>query len=245
MSIRKTLESFEHKLQKFDPGIVWLDGHNRVMALNSVARRVLSVTVGQVIGREIAQVHPEKSRAKVEFLLGSSTCPADSPPPMTMMINIPDRVLLIKVTKMWADNDIAGTCMVFYDLTDITTKPREIEAEVDRPRELLKLPVCRHGRVVLLDLNDVVHFKAEGHYTSVFTEEQEHLCNLSLSDLETRLDPTTFVRVHRSYMINVRYASAFEKVDDQCTVLVRAKDDVRIPVSRSNVQRLKLMFGLS
>jgi len=240
------VETFEHKLQKFDPGIVWLDRHNHVLALNHVASRVLNVTVGQVMGVEITQLHPEKSRTKVEFLLQhSSGCPAESPPPMTMMINIPDRVLLIKVTKMWGAEELFGTCMVFYDLTDITTSPRESQDDRGRPRQLFKLPVYKNGKVVLLDLNEVVHFKAEGHYTTVYTESQDYLCNLSLSDLETRLDPALFIRVHRSHMINIRFASAIERVDDQCTITVQAREAACVPVSRSNVPRLKLMFGLS
>jgi len=241
------LESFQHKLEKFDPGIVWLDRNNRVMALNGLASRILGVSTGQVIGTEVTQLHPEKSRRKVAFLLESAGCPAESPPPMTMMINVPDRVLLIKVSKMWSDDEAQGSCMVFYDLTDITTNPHENEGDgdSDRPRQLFKLPVFKNGRVVLLDLNDVVHFNADGHYTSVFTDAQSYLCNLALSDLETRLDPTKFVRVHRSHMINVRFATAFEKVDEQCMIIMNTRDEVRIPVSRSNVQRLKLMFGLS
>ena len=238
-------ESFHHKLQRFDPGIVWLDRNNRVMALNALASRVLGTSVGEVIGTEITQLHPEKSRNKIQFLLQSSSCPAESPPPMTMMINIPDRVLLIKVSKMWGADEAAGTCMVFYDLTDITTSPRPVDEGGDRPRQLLKLPVFKNGRVVLLDLDDIVHFKAEGHYTSVFTEEQSYLCNLSLSDLETRLDTAKYVRVHRSHMINVRFASAFEREDDQCAIVMRGDNDVKIPVSRSNVPKLKLMFGLT
>lgn len=238
-------ESFEHKLQKFDPGIVWLDRQNRVLALNHVATRVLGVGVGQVMGREITQLHPEKSRAKVEFLLQSSGCPAESPPPMTMMINIPDRILLIKVSKMWAAEESLGTCMVFYDLTDITTSPQESQGDRERLRQLFKLPVYKNGKVVLLDLSEVVHFKAEGHYTTVYTESQDYLCNLSLSDLETRLDPACFVRVHRSHMINIRFASAIERIDDQCTITLQRREAACVPVSRSNVQRLKLMFGLN
>lgn len=238
------LESFQHKLEKFDPGIVWLDRNNRVVALNGMASRVLSVRVGQVIGTEVTQLHPEKSRKKVEFLLDSASCPAESPPPMTMMINVPDRVLLIKVSKMWGVDEAQGTCMVFYDLTDITTSPRENEDDRGKPRQLFKLPVFKNGRVVLLDLNDVVYFEAEGHYTSVHTESQTYLCNLALSDLEARLDAAQFVRVHRSHMINVQFASAFEKVDEQCMIIMRTKNEARVPVSRSNVQKLKLMFGL-
>lgn len=238
------LESFQHKLEKFDPGIVWLDRGNRVTALNSIASRVLGVSVGQVIGSEVTQLHPEKSRRKVAFLLESVGCPAESPPPMTMMINVPDRVLLIKVAKMWGAGEEQGTCMVFYDLTDITTSPQD-ENDRGRPRQLFKLPVFKNGRVVLLDLNEVVHFKAEGHYTNVYTEAQTFLCNLALSDLETRLDPGKFVRVHRSHMINIGYAVAFEKVDEQCFIVMRGGNETRVPVSRSNVQKLKLMFGLS
>ena len=103
----------------------------------------------------------------------------------------------------------------------------------------------KNGRMMLLNVNDVVHFNAEGHYTSVSTEAQSYLCNLALSDLETRLDATKFVRVHRSHMINVQYATAFEKVDEQCMIIMNTRDEIRIPVSRSNVQKLKLMFGLS
>lgn len=237
-------ESFQHKLQRFDPGIVWLDTSNRVVALNALASRVLGTSVGQVVGAEISQLHPEKSRDKISFLLQSSSCPADSPPPMTMMINIPDRVLLIKVSKVWGADGCAGTCMVFYDLTDITTGPRLKGDDDGRPRQLYKLPVFKNGKVVLLDLDDVVHLKAEGHYTNVYTEQQSYLCNLSLSDLETRLDLAKFVRVHRSHMVNVRFASALERIEDQCLLVMRASKEARIPVSRSNVSKLKSMFGL-
>ncbi len=239
------MESFEHKLEKFDPGIVWLDRQNRVVAMNGVANRVLGATYGRAIGMEITQLHPEKSRDKIRFLLQSSECPADSPPPMTMMINIPDSILLIKVSKMWGDDARpAGTCMVFYDVTDATTRPREGSPHPRGPRQLLKLPVYKKGKVVLLSLDEVVHFEAAGHYTKVYTRAQSYLSNLSLSDLETRLEVGRFLRVHRRYMINVDHASAFEKMNDKFMIVMRTGDEALIPVSRSNVQRLKGLFGL-
>ncbi|HKK14423.1 MAG TPA: LytTR family transcriptional regulator DNA-binding domain-containing protein [Gammaproteobacteria bacterium] len=239
------MESFEHKLQKFDPGVVWLDRTNRVTALNSVAAGVLGVTVGDAVGTEILQLHPEKSRDKVHWLLESAGCPVTSPPPMTMMINVPDRVLLIKVSKMFDGNEPLGTCMIFFDLTEVTTNPPGPLDDSDRLRQLFKLPVYSRNRVVLLDLTTVSHFKADGHYTTVYTENEHYLCNLSLSDLEERLDGTRFVRVHRSYMINVHYATAFEKLDEQCTVVMSTDPAEHVPVSRSNLQKLKLMFGLA
>jgi len=239
------MESFEHKLQKFDPGVVWLDGHNRVLALNTIASSVLGVTVGDAVGSEILQLHPQKSRNKVQWLLESASCPVTSPPPMTMMINVPDRVLLIKVSKMFNAGEPVGTSMIFFDLTDVTTSPLLPDGGPDRLRQLFKLPVYRKSKVVLLDLKTVSHFKADGHYTTVYTENERYLCNLSLSDLEQRLDGTRFVRVHRSYMINVHYATAFEKLDEQCTVVMSTVPEEHVPVSRSNLHKLKAMFGLT
>ena len=238
-------ESFQHKLEKFDVGVVWLDRHHRVVALNRFAADVLDVRPGQVVGNEILQFHPERSRPKVQWLLESSECPVESPPPMTMMINIPDRVLLIKVSKMFGSEDGAGTSMIFYDITDVTTAPRDEHAPPTQPRVLFKLPVFKNGRVNLVDLEEVVHLKAEGHYTEVYAQEERYLCNLSLSDLEGRLDPLQFVRVHRSHMVNLRYAGAFEKVDEQCSLVMSGAHAHRIPISRSNVQKVKELLGLN
>lgn len=239
------LETFQHKLQKFDPGIVWLDPDNRVIALNGVATQVLGIAADEVIGKNILQFHPEKSRSKVQWLLDSSSCPVKSPPPVTMMINIPDRVLLIKVSKMFKGHNSIGTCMVFFDLTDITTSPHEEGEDERRPRLLFKLPVSAQNKVMLLPLDDIVHLKAEGHYTCVFTRQKQYLCNLSLSDLEGRLEKETFVRIHRSHIVNIFFAKSFQKVDDQCMIVMDTPDETAVPVSRGKVNTLKAMLGLA
>lgn len=238
------METFQHQLQKFDPGIVWLDVNNRVIALNYVATQILGANAEDVIGQEILQFHPEKSRSKVKWLLESSICPADSPPPMTMMINIPDRVLLMKVSKMFGGDEGVGTCMTFYDLTKITTTPYKGSNSGEQPRLLLRLPIYKDNKVILIDLNGVVHLKAEGHYTAVYTKKEQYLCNLSISALEGRLDKERFVRVHRSHMINVNFAKSFEKIDDQCTIIMDTPKNIAIPVGRTKVKMLKALLGL-
>lgn len=240
--VEQGLETLEHQLQRFDPGIVWLDANNHIMGMNTVATRILGVDAEAIIGQEILQFHPEKSRNKVKWLLEATACPADSPPPMTMMINIPDRVLLIKVSKVFAHDKGVGTCMVFFDLTEMTTTPHKSQVDSDKPRLLFKLPVHKQKKVMLVDLEEVIHFKAEGHYTTVYTNTEEYLCNLSLSELEARLSPDKFVRVHRSHMINLHSAKSFAKEDDQCNIIMM--NNVMIPISRSKVKMLKTILGL-
>ncbi len=239
-------ETFQHQLQKFNPGIVWLDSQNRVSALNDVARRVLGPSADRALGQPILQFHPQKSRQKVAWLLESANCPVESPPPVTMMINIPDRVLLIKVSKMTGMDSASapGTCMIFYDLTELTTSPQSSESDKIQPRQLFKLPVHINNRILLVDLDDVVHLKADGHYTTIFTGENRYLCDLSLSDLEQRMVNGRYLRVHRSHMINIQFAQGFEKNGDQCFVFMNSADQPKVPVSRSKTKMLKEVLGL-
>ena len=242
------MESIQHKLQQFDPGMVWLDRENRILAMDGIAMQTLNVRPGELIGEEILSVHPERSREKVKWLLDQSSCPATSPPPMTMMINIPDRVLLIKVSKMCGKEGAIGTCMIFYDLTDVATRPSakvdEPNAE-DVPRQLYKLPVYKDKRVLLVDLEDVCCIRADGRYSRLFTASGDYFCNLSISELDKRLDERTFFRVHRSHIVNLRFAKSFEKSEEQCFIVMDLDDGMRVPISRNKVSSLKEMLGLS
>lgn len=246
------MESLEYKLQKFDPGVVLLDADNCVVAMNRVAQKVLGGIRGDPIGVEVLQLHPEKSREKIKLLLqvessavGEGRCPADSPPPMTMMINIPDRVLLVKVTKLSDGARIHSTCMMFYDLTDITTEEHRAGGHEGKPKPLLKIPVLLKNHVILLELSEVVHMQANGHYTRIFTFEQEHFCNLSLSDLELRLKPEQFMRTHRSHIINLNHVRTVERDSDQYIVILDTQDKAQVPISRNRVGDVREYFGLT
>jgi hypothetical protein len=240
-------ETIQHKLQQFDPGIVWLDASNIIIGMNAVAAETLGDRNGKLIGEEVLQIHPEKSREKVRFLLERASCPADSPPPMTMMINIPERVLLIKVSKMCGPGGAqVGTCMIFYDVTDLAGEPVAAEGPAFAGGlQLFKLPVYQNKQVLLVDLEKVACIKAEGHYSTLYTEDDRYLCNLSLSDLVGRIRLPHFVRVHRSYLVNMRFAKAFEKSDDQCYLVLDHHAGLRVPISRPNVARLKALLGLA
>src|SRR3546814_18400165 len=122
-----------------------------------------------------------------------------------MMINIPDKVLMVKVSKMVGADGITGTCMVFYDLTDATTMPVSMPtAQALPPRRLYKIPVYRKNRVVLIELSEVLRFEGDGNYTTIATRDDRHLSNHSLTDLEKRLDPKAYVR-------EIRQASCRER----------------------------------
>jgi len=241
------METLAYTLQKFELGVVLLDAENRVQTMNAFAKRILGAAQGgDPSGRSVYEVHPAKSREKIDLLLRSADSAAkrlqDSPPPVTMLISIPDKVLHIRVSKLLSGGRAVGTCMLFYDLTGVTTVSG---AARGKPRLLSKLPVYSRDQILLVDLEDVTHVESDGHYTTVYTANARHFCNLSLADLEARLDGTQFVRVHRSYVINLRHAIALKTAHGRPHVAVRGAATAHVPVARSRLRELKEMLGLA
>jgi|GEM_PF-1310338 len=260
-------ETLQHRLQRLDFGMVWIDTRNRVTGFNDIAwqllapagEQTLGVSREQLLGIDLLQLHPAKSREKLALLLGSDEapgvdrCPVRSAPAMTMMINIPDRVLLLKVSKMFGAGGIVGACMVYCDLTDITTSPRaegEPRARNDLPRgrppirQLSKIPVYRANRLVLIDVEDTIRLESNDHYTWIVTATDRFLSNLSLSDLEERLDPAMFFRCHRSHILNLSHVNEIERDGDTLHVVYGKPQPYRVPVSRAHVRELREMVGV-
>jgi len=236
------LETLHYKLQQFDPGIVWLDNNNIVVALNGVAQKVLGDLDKNPLGEHIVKFHPEKSRDKIEMLLHKSQCPISSPPPISMMINTIERLLMIKVSKMHGIDGGVGTCMVFYDFTGISSNQNS-DAEPQKKLEIKKLPVYKNNKIILVDLEKVIYIKAEGHYCSLYTEDNEYLCNLSISDLSNSLFLDDFKRVHRSFIVNLKEVGEIEKKEKDLSLKVNHREDA-IPVSRNYQAMVKEYFNL-
>ncbi len=101
------------------------------------------------------------------------------------------------------------------------------------------------SRIILVNLPEVRYFQADGHYTQVYTGRESYLCNLSLFDLERRLDSSQFIRIHRSYIINLEHIEVLERVDNQWYVTPDTLENERLPVSRRNLRKLKVILGIS
>jgi hypothetical protein len=233
-------------LERFDVGIVRLDAERHVLDMNQFARRVLPVDEKQPFSKMVLDFHPERSKPKVEFLLDqAAVCPVASPPPMTMIINIPERVLLIKVSRMSdAAGSTTGYTLVFYDITDLVATEMPPGAPRDERRRLHKIPTLRGQQIVFVDAEQVLRLHSDGHYTRIVIAEGARFCNLSIGDLEARLDPEQFMRVHRSHILNLRAVHELVRQDGRLAVRLRGDAEV-IPVSRSSAPALLERLGLA
>lgn len=102
--------------------------------------------------------------------------------------------------------------------------------------------VIRDGvQVHVVPIDRVDYVEAQDDYIAVRVGERTHLKDQTLGSLESQLDPRRFVRVHRSYLLNLdRLATLEPATRDTKTAVLR--DGRRLPVSRSGYERLQKLL---
>jgi two-component system LytT family response regulator len=84
---------------------------------------------------------------------------------------------------------------------------------------------------VVVDVDDIAWIEAEDYYAAVHVNDKRHLIRESLSSLESRLDRSSFVRVHRAAIVNLAHV---REMRGDSTVVLR--DGTRLPLSRRRRQ---------
>jgi len=108
------------------------------------------------------------------------------------------------------------------------------------PRRFARhLPIERDGGTHFVAVDDVVAVHANAHYTYIFDGNDKLFCPLAIGDVESRLDNTRFVRVHRSHIVNIGRVVGYKRSGDNELVEMAAAHHYVVPVSRSRIGSLK------
>lgn len=96
-------------------------------------------------------------------------------------------------------------------------------------------------KVTLVPLDKLDFAQAQDDYVLLKTEGRELLKQQTLSSLEGQLDPSRFIRIHRSYILNLERLARLEQDSKEHWEAV-LRDGVRLPVSKSGYQRLRPLW---
>jgi NO-binding membrane sensor protein with MHYT domain len=108
------------------------------------------------------------------------------------------------------------------------------------PRRFARhLPIERDGGTHFVAVDDVVAVHANAHYTYIFDGNDKLFCPLAIGDVESRLDNTRFVRVHRSHIVNIGRVVGYKRSGDNELVEMAGVHPHLVPVSRSRIGSLK------
>ncbi|UAB81581.1 response regulator transcription factor [Marixanthomonas sp. SCSIO 43207] len=107
----------------------------------------------------------------------------------------------------------------------------------------LKLPVKQGNKTVLLSPENIMYIKASGCYAELFTEEKKYVLRESLTNLHQLLENHSFVRIHRSSIVNIAHVkeiihSDFSEIDAKMT------NDTLVRISKSHKKEFLEKLGI-
>ncbi|HUZ46978.1 MAG TPA: LytTR family DNA-binding domain-containing protein [Terriglobia bacterium] len=109
-----------------------------------------------------------------------------------------------------------------------------------------KLVVKSGSRMVLVDSADIIYASIQDGIISIVTKDLEGQSNFrTVEELQSNLDPKTFWRVHRSYLVNInRIKEVVPWFKSSYQLKMQDRRETEIPVSRTQTRKLRELLNL-
>jgi len=121
--------------------------------------------------------------------------------------------------------------------------PAELASAARAPQSFLTRIVVKDGaKVHVIPVERLDYAEAQDDYVALHSEGKSYLKQQTISGLESGLDPDRFVRVHRSYIVNLERIARIEPYSKDSRIAV-LNDGTQLPVSRAGYDRLKVLLG--
>jgi two-component system LytT family response regulator len=112
-----------------------------------------------------------------------------------------------------------------------------------QPEESQRIVVKKGNNIVIVPVHTVHYIEAFDDYVKVHTKDGFYLKKKTMAHYERALDQKQFVRVHRSYLLNLQELTKIEPLEkDSHVALLRS--GVRVPLSQSGYSKLKDVLGI-
>ena len=118
----------------------------------------------------------------------------------------------------------------------------ELSAASRAPGQFAERIVVKDGtKVTLIPVAKLDYAEALDDYVSLVSEGKKHLKQQTISGLELVLNPALFVRIHRSYLVNLERVARIEPYGKDSKVAILT-NGIKLPVSRTGFTRLKKLL---
>jgi two-component system, LytTR family, response regulator len=120
--------------------------------------------------------------------------------------------------------------------------PAEVINAARAPGQFTERIVVKDGtRVTLIPCSKLDYAESQDDYVGLVSEGKKHLKQQTIASLEAALDPALFVRIHRSYIVNLERVTRIEPYGKESRMAILATG-VRLPVSKTGYARLKALL---
>jgi DNA-binding LytR/AlgR family response regulator len=131
-----------------------------------------------------------------------------------------------------------------YNVTDYLKKPftyqRFLESiqkvekkkeEDDTTSDNNHIFIKSDGKLIRLQNDDILYIESMGDYVKFITTEKKYITHNTIKNLETKVDPLRFMKVHRSYIVNI------SRIDDIQENMLYIKGTM-IPISKAHKSKV-------
>lgn len=123
-----------------------------------------------------------------------------------------------------------------------TSAPDEIPVLPSAPEWVDRITVRAGAGIKVIPIAELLYIKAEGDYIALVTREGRWLKEQTMKSIQESLPPRQYVRIHRSFLVNVSAISRIERYGEQQLVSLHNGDTIRI--SATGYKALREALGI-
>ncbi len=121
--------------------------------------------------------------------------------------------------------------------------PESLQDEAASPESQNRVVVKKGQNIVVLPVYRIHYFEAFDDYVKIHATEGFYLKKKTMTYFEKTLDASQFVRVHRSYLLNVQELTRIEPMEKDNHVAL-LKNGTKVPLSQAGYSKLKSVLGI-
>ena len=121
-------------------------------------------------------------------------------------------------------------------------EPAQLKTAASLPGERLDRIVVKDGsKVHIIAVDKLDYVEAQDDYVALHSENKKYLKQQTISNIEAQLDGARFIRIHRSYIVNLDRIVRIEPFTKDSRIAI-LKDGTQLPLSRSGFGKLKTLL---
>lgn len=126
---------------------------------------------------------------------------------------------------------------------DNTENVKKVIEEVGQGKDQNRVVIKDGSKIRIIPIKEIIRLEADDDYVKILTEQGNFMKKKTLTHFENTLSGDSFVRVHRSHLINISHITRIDPYEKNNHVAL-LKDGSRVPVSRNGFQVLKSVLHL-
>ncbi|MGZ3863207.1 MAG: LytR/AlgR family response regulator transcription factor [Bacteroidia bacterium] len=124
-----------------------------------------------------------------------------------------------------------------------TNPVQALENIIKQPEEQTRVVVKNGTNIKIIPVGEINYIEAYDDYVKIFTKDGYSLKKKTMNYFEQTFDPKQFVRVHRSYLVQVAQITKIEVLEKDSHIAL-LKSGAKVPLSKNGYAKLKEVLGL-